>query len=79
MVCRGLCVLEQGKKRYSLYMPCPVVDIGLIQIRKTRITSALLVALQNGEVRTYNEKSLVRSRCCKEAVQRCCCLVINEK
>lgn len=40
-------------------MPAPVVDLGLIAIKKSRITNVLMVALADGQIRFYNEKSLV--------------------
>lgn len=51
----------QGKKRHTLYMPAPIVDIGLISIDRSRITKVLMVALATGEIRFFNGKSQVAS------------------
>ena len=49
----------QGKKNYSIYLPAPVTNVAPLSLRKTRIVNALLVALENGTVRLYNNKHLV--------------------
>lgn len=49
----------KGKKNFSLYMPCPVTAVDVISMQRLRSVKALLVGLENGEVRLYNEKSLV--------------------
>lgn len=49
----------KGKKSYSLYMPAPIAVIDVLSLQRMRSFKALLVALQNGEVRLYSDKSLV--------------------
>eukprot|EP00935_MAST-01C_sp_MAST-1C-sp1_P000776 g776.t1 len=49
----------KGKKNYSIYLPAPVTNVAPLSLRKTRIVNALLVALENGTVRLYNNKHLV--------------------
>lgn len=49
----------KGKKSYSIYLPCPISCMSLLQITRTRVAKALVVALNNGEVRLYNGKQLI--------------------
>lgn len=49
----------KGKKSFSLYMPCPIIAIELLQLRYAQQLRALLVSLSNGEIRLYNDKNLV--------------------
>lgn len=49
----------KGKKQHSLYLPCPISCMGLLQISRSRSARALVVALGNGEVRLYNGKHLI--------------------
>jgi hypothetical protein len=48
----------QGKKDYTLYMPCGVTNIELLHYDTTN-AKGLIVGLDNGEVRIYHEKNLV--------------------
>ena len=45
-----------------------MVDLGVVRIRRSRITNVLMVALANGEVRFYNDKSLVASMKLKSCI-----------
>merc|ERR1712151_1165556 len=49
----------KGKKNHSIYLPCPISCMSLLSITKSRAAKALVVALNNGEVRLYNGKHLV--------------------
>merc|ERR1712151_93931 len=49
----------KGKKNHSIYLPCPIWCMSLLQITKSRVAKALVVALNNGEVRLYNGKHLI--------------------
>lgn len=49
----------KGKKNHSIYLQAPISCMSLLQITKTRVAKALVVALSNGEVRLYNGKHLI--------------------
>merc|ERR1719195_1331854 len=49
----------KGKKNHSIYLPCPISCMNLLQITKSRVAKALVAALSNGEVRLYNGKHLI--------------------
>jgi len=53
------CFHFKGKKNHSIYLPCPISCMSLLQITKSRVAKALVVALNNGEVRLYNGKHLI--------------------
>mmetsp|Transcript_59051 Transcript_59051/g.104958 ORF Transcript_59051/g.104958 Transcript_59051/m.104958 type:complete len:600 (+) Transcript_59051:52-1851(+) len=53
------CFHFKGKKNHSIYLPCPISCMSLLQITKSRVAKALVVALSNGEVRLYNGKHLI--------------------
>jgi len=53
------CFHFKGKKIHSIYLPCPISCMNLLQITKSRVAKALVVALNNGEVRLYNGKHLI--------------------
>jgi len=53
------CFHFKGKKNHSLYLPCPISCMNLLQITKSRVAKALVVALNSGEVRLYNGKHLI--------------------
>jgi len=53
------CFHFKGKKNHSIYLPCPISCMNLLQITKSRVAKALVVALNNGEVRLYNGKHLI--------------------
>lgn len=48
-----------AKKQYSLYMPCAIITLTALPAPTSRATRCVVVALANGEVRVYNDKSLV--------------------
>eukprot|EP00276_Gloeochaete_wittrockiana_P008473 CAMPEP_0184664068 /NCGR_PEP_ID=MMETSP0308-20130426/51076_1 /TAXON_ID=38269 /ORGANISM="Gloeochaete witrockiana, Strain SAG 46.84" /LENGTH=592 /DNA_ID=CAMNT_0027107225 /DNA_START=108 /DNA_END=1886 /DNA_ORIENTATION=+ len=49
----------KGKKNFSIYLPSPITNMELLSLQKSRNLRAVLVSLQNGEIRIYNEKHLV--------------------
>lgn len=53
------CVSLQGKKNFSIYLPHHITCIAPLNLKRSRTTNCLIVGLHNGEVRIYNEKSLV--------------------
>eukprot|EP00747_Dinoflagellata_sp_TGD_P031851 gnl/TRDRNA2_/TRDRNA2_135582_c0_seq3.p1 gnl/TRDRNA2_/TRDRNA2_135582_c0~~gnl/TRDRNA2_/TRDRNA2_135582_c0_seq3.p1 ORF type:complete len:585 (+),score=119.82 gnl/TRDRNA2_/TRDRNA2_135582_c0_seq3:236-1990(+) len=53
------CFHFKGKKNHSIYVPCPISCMALLQLTKARVAKALAVALNNGEVRLYNGKHLI--------------------
>eukprot|EP00931_Biecheleriopsis_adriatica_P061013 TRINITY_DN36668_c0_g1_i1.p1 TRINITY_DN36668_c0_g1~~TRINITY_DN36668_c0_g1_i1.p1 ORF type:complete len:628 (-),score=111.66 TRINITY_DN36668_c0_g1_i1:84-1877(-) len=55
------CFHFKGKKNHSIYLPCPISCMSLLQITRSRVAKALVVALQNGEVRLYNGKHLINT------------------
>ncbi len=46
-----------------MYLPHHITCMGAVNIRRTRAVTGLGVGLSNGEIRIYNEKSLVRELC----------------
>jgi Bardet-Biedl syndrome 1 protein len=48
-----------ARVRYSIYLPEPIVCMELLSVSKTRTAKGLLLGLTSGEVRLYNEKSLI--------------------
>lgn len=52
-------VKGKNKKNHSIYLPCPISCMNLLQLTKARAAKALVVALNNGEVRLYNGKHLI--------------------
>eukprot|EP00933_Yihiella_yeosuensis_P026875 TRINITY_DN20867_c0_g1_i1.p1 TRINITY_DN20867_c0_g1~~TRINITY_DN20867_c0_g1_i1.p1 ORF type:complete len:617 (-),score=119.82 TRINITY_DN20867_c0_g1_i1:152-1942(-) len=53
------CFHFKGKKNRSIYLQHPISCMSLLQISKARVAKALVVALNNGEVRLYNGKHLI--------------------
>lgn len=53
------CFHFKGKKNHSIYLPKPISCMSLLSLSKTRVAKALVVALNNGEVRLYNGKQLI--------------------
>jgi len=51
----------KGKKQYSIYLPCGITNICALSMETMRTTKAVIVALANGEIRVYNNKSLVHT------------------
>lgn len=49
----------KGKKNFSLYLPHAITCICGVSLKRARTTNGLLIGLANGDVRMYNEKSLV--------------------
>mmetsp|Transcript_80632 Transcript_80632/g.231512 ORF Transcript_80632/g.231512 Transcript_80632/m.231512 type:complete len:589 (-) Transcript_80632:49-1815(-) len=62
------CFHFKGKKNHSIYLPCPISCMSLLQITKSRAAKALVVALNNGEVRLYNGKHLITTTKTNEIV-----------
>lgn len=55
------CFHFKGKKNHSIYLPVPISCMSLLQVTKARVAKALVVALNDGEVRLYNGKHLICS------------------
>eukprot|EP00794_Sanderia_malayensis_P020242 gene20242-22224_t len=53
-----LCYSTKGKKLWTAFMPAPITTISQLN-HKARGYKAVMVALQNGEVRIYKDKYLV--------------------
>jgi len=51
--------LSKEKKIFSLYMPCSIMTIELLQQKYSQQLKALLVGLSNGDIRLYNDKHLI--------------------
>ncbi|EKX46920.1 hypothetical protein GUITHDRAFT_70223, partial [Guillardia theta CCMP2712] len=51
----------KGKKNYSIHMPAPIQALETMQVDSVSNNVLQLVALQNGEIRLYREKTLVSS------------------
>lgn len=49
----------KGKKNYSIYLPESITNMCLLKLQRIRNVHALIVALNNGEVRLYNKKHLI--------------------
>lgn len=58
----------KGKKNHSIYLPCPISCLSMLQITRTRVAKALVVALGNGEVRLYNGKHLITTIATQDVV-----------
>ena len=54
-----LFVSSAGKKISSIRMPAHITNLEVLEIRRDKVFSAIIVALANGEVRIYNEQVLV--------------------
>ncbi|CAD7952783.1 unnamed protein product [Amoebophrya sp. A25] len=65
------CFHFKGKKQHSIYLDHPITCMQLMQSPKTK-AKCLLVALKNGEVRTYNGKFLVHTLALQEPVVGMC-------
>ena len=46
----------KGKKNFSVHLPAAINDMCNMELRRTRMISAMVVALDNAEVRVYNGK-----------------------
>eukprot|EP00403_Amphidinium_massartii_P031176 CAMPEP_0178386438 /NCGR_PEP_ID=MMETSP0689_2-20121128/8560_1 /TAXON_ID=160604 /ORGANISM="Amphidinium massartii, Strain CS-259" /LENGTH=599 /DNA_ID=CAMNT_0020006775 /DNA_START=42 /DNA_END=1838 /DNA_ORIENTATION=- len=53
------CFHFKGKKNHSIYLPCSISCMSLLQLTRARAAKALVVALSNGEVKLYNGKHLI--------------------
>ena len=51
----------KGRKHSSIYMPCPITNLCSTFNEQTRQCKAVVVALNNGEVRVYAGKSLLNT------------------
>jgi Bardet-Biedl syndrome 1 protein len=61
----------RGKKMYSIYLPAPIVNMELLELKRTRSAKALMVAMSTGEIRLYVEKSLLATLRVGEPVTAC--------
>ncbi|KAF0976347.1 hypothetical protein FDP41_004653 [Naegleria fowleri] len=55
------CFNTRGKKQYSIYLPAPIKDMEVLDMRGQRSVKCVMVALENKELRIYNGKSLVNT------------------
>lgn len=53
------CYSPQGSKQYTLYLPASIMAMQLLTPSSTRATRCVVVALSNGALRVYNDKTLV--------------------
>lgn len=53
------CYSPQGSKQYTLYLPASIMAMQLLAPSSTRATRCVVVALSNGALRVYNDKTLV--------------------
>ena len=53
------CYTLKGKKAFSLHLDHKITNLESFHVRKQRIVQGVLVALDNGEVRMYREKTLI--------------------
>ena len=58
----------KGKKNFTVYLDSHITQMELLDMKGSRNVQACIVALANGEVRIYNEKSLVSSVRVREEV-----------
>ena len=56
-----ICYHVKGRKVFSLVLPAPATNLGVVKLSRNRVIEALIVSLANGEVRLYNHKTLVHS------------------
>uniref|UniRef100_A0A7S1PG26 Bardet-Biedl syndrome 1 N-terminal domain-containing protein n=1 Tax=Percolomonas cosmopolitus TaxID=63605 RepID=A0A7S1PG26_9EUKA len=49
---------RSGKKQYSIYLPCAIKDMEVLDMRGSRNAKCLIVALENNELRVYTGKQL---------------------
>lgn len=62
------CYSIKGQKLFSIRMPAHITNLELLEIRRSRLFSAVIVALTNGEVRIYNERVLADTIMVNEVV-----------
>jgi len=58
----------KGRKMYSIYLPSPIVNMELLELKKTRVAKAMMVAMNTGEVRLYVDKTLLATLRVEEPV-----------
>jgi len=51
----------KGRMNFSLNLPAPATNMGVVKLQRNRIVEALIVSLQNREVRLYNGKDLIHT------------------
>jgi hypothetical protein len=56
-----LCYHIKGRKVFSMSLPAPATNLGVVKLSRNRVIEALIVSLSNGEVRIYNHKTLIHS------------------
>ena len=61
------CYNTKGKKLWTVYLPSPITTISILN-HKTRGFKAVMVAMNNGEVRIYKDKYLVNLLKAEDAV-----------
>lgn len=58
----------QGAKHFTIYLPCPVSNMEVLS-ESMRNIKALIVGLENGEIRVYSDQSMIS---CTQTNVRCC-------
>lgn len=58
----------KGKKNYSLYLPDTITNMELLQLKRIKNVTCLIVALANGELRLYNKKHCIHTLQLAESV-----------
>ena len=56
-----VCFHIKGRLNFNITLPAPATDMGVVKLQRNRIIEALIVSLQNGEVRLYNGKELIHT------------------
>lgn len=70
--CKVHCFHMKGRKLYSIYFQVPVLCMTLLKMTRTRVFKALLVGLENGDVKIYKDKVLLSTVNLGEAIQGFC-------
>ncbi|KAL9653887.1 hypothetical protein ABK040_012946 [Willaertia magna] len=62
------CFQTRGKKLYSIYLPSPIKEMEVLSMSGQRNVKCLIVALENKELRVYNDKFLINTISLNEPV-----------
>jgi Bardet-Biedl syndrome 1 protein len=65
------CYHVKGKKNSSMAMPHPISCMTVLSTSRSTVSEALIVCLNNGEVRLYNGKYLVHTFSVEEQIMGC--------
>jgi len=53
------CYHTRGKKQYSIYLPSPIKEMEVLEMKGQRSVKCVMVVMENKELRIYNGKTLV--------------------